>query len=201
MFDKKLKNYLVQTVTNVPVGLLPPTPIYAGFTLPTVAITNYTNISQTRVAGFELAWEQKFTALPRFLRGLSASANWAWVSSRGDIGRGYTSQLPSTAKNTVNASMFYEQGSLEVKLAGYFTSRVLFNPSLGTPFGAQDSYQDRRIVLDFGMQYWINQVVSLYFDAKNLTNDAMRYSDGSQNRPIQREFYGRTFLGGVNLKF
>ena len=201
LFDKELKNYIVQTVTNVPVGLLPPTPIYAGFSSPTVAITDYTNISQARAAGFELAWEQKFTALPGFLRGLGAGANWTWVSSRGDIGRGYTSQLPSTAKNTVNAGIFYEQGPLELKLAGYFTSRVLFNPSLGTPSGAQDSYQDRRILLDFGVQYRVTEVVGLYFDAKNLTNDAMRYSEGSQNRPIQREFYGRTLLGGVNLKF
>ncbi len=201
LFDKELTNYIVQTVTNVPVGQLPPTPIYAGFTSPTVTISNYTNISLARAAGFELAWEQKFTALPGFLRGLGSGANWTWVSSRGDIGRGYTSQLPSTAKNTANASIFYEQGPLEIKLAGYFTSRVLFNPSLGTPSGAQDSYQDRRILLDFGVQYRVNEVVGLYFDAKNLTNDAMRYSEGSQNRPIQREFYGRTFLGGVNLKF
>jgi outer membrane receptor protein involved in Fe transport len=123
------------------------------------------------------------------------------VSSRGDIGRGYVSQLPSTARNTANADLFYDYGPAEFKIAGYYTSRVLFSPSLGTPSGAQDSYQDRRLQLDLGGSYQVTDWANVYVNVKNLTNDPMRYSEGTQNRPIQREFYGTTYQGGVTLKF
>ncbi len=201
LFDKELKNYIVQTTTRVPVSSLPTSPIYSGFTSGIVSIDNYRNISQARAAGSEIAWEQRFTQLPGVLRGLGVGANWTWVSSRGDIGRGYVSQLPSTARNTANADLFYEYGPAEFKIAGYYTSRVLFSPSLAVLSGAQDVYQDRRILLDVGGSYQATDWANVYLNVKNLTNDPMRYSEGSQDRPIQREFYGTTYQAGVTLKF
>ena len=201
LFDKELRNYIVQTTTRIPVSELPPTPIYSGFTSGIVSITNYRNITQARAAGSEIAWEQRFTQLPGILRGLGVGANWTWVSSRGDIGRGYVSQLPSTARNTANADLFYDYGPAEFKIAGYYTSRVLFSPSLGAPSGAQDSYQDRRLLLDLGGSYQVTTWANIYVNVKNLTNDPMRFSEGAQNRPIQREFYGTTYQAGVTLKF
>lgn len=201
LFDKELRNYIVQTTTLIPVAQLPQTPIYSGFPGPIVAVSNYLNISQARAAGMEWTWEQKLTMLPGAFRGLGVGANWTWVSSRGDIGRGYTSQLPSTAKNTANADIFYSVGPLEIKLAGYYTSRVLFSPSLGTPSGAQDAYQDPRKLLDLGANYAASDHANVYLNVKNITNDAMRFSEGSQNRPIQREFYGTTYQAGITLKF
>jgi TonB-dependent receptor len=201
LFDKELKNYIVQTTTRIPVSALPPTPIYSGFTSGIVSIDNYRNINQARAAGSEIAWEQRLTQLPGLLRGLGVGANWTWVSSRGDIGRGYVSQLPSTARNTANADLFYDYGPVEFKIAGYYTSRVLFSPSLAALSGAQDVYQDRRILLDVGGSYQATAWANVYVNVKNLTNDPMRYSEGTQNRPIQREYYGTTYQAGVTLKF
>lgn len=201
LFDKELKNYIVQTTTRIAVSALPPTPIYSGFTSGIVSIDNYRNINQARAAGSEIAWEQRLTQLPGLLRGLGVGANWTWVSSRGDIGRGYVSQLPSTARNTANADLFYDYGPVEFKIAGYYTSRVLFSPSLAAPSGAQDVYQDRRILLDVGGSYQAAAWANVYVNVKNLTNDPMRYSEGTQNRPIQREYYGTTYQAGVTLKF
>ena len=201
LFDKELKNYIVRTTTRIPVSALPPTPIYSGFTSGIVSIDNYRNINQARAAGSEIAWEQRLTQLPGILRGLGVGANWTWVSSRGDIGRGYVSQLPSTARNTANADLFYDYGPVEFKIAGYYTSRVLFSPSLAVPSGAQDVYQDRRILLDVGGSYQATAWANVYVNVKNLTNDPMRYSEGTQNRPIQREYYGTTYQAGVTLKF
>jgi TonB-dependent receptor len=201
LFDKEMKNYIVQTTTRVPVSSLPASPLYNGFTSGIVSIDNYRNISQARAAGSEIAWEQRLTQLPGILRGLGVGANWTWMSSRGDIGRGYVSQLPSTARNTANADLFYDYGRVEFKIAGYYTSRVLFSPSLVVASGAQDAYQDRRILLDVGGSYQATDWANVYLNVKNLTNDPMRYSEGSQNRPIQREFYGATYQAGVTLKF
>ena len=47
------------------------------------------------------------------------------------------------------------------------------------------------------MTGWAN----VYVNVKNLTNDPMRYSEGTQNRSIQREYYGTAYQAGVTLKF
>ena len=42
----------------------------------------------------------------------------------------------------------------------------------------------------------------MYFNAKNLTNTALKFTEGSgPDRVIQREFYGTTFQIGANYKF
>ena len=41
---------------------------------------------------------------------------------------------------------------------------------------------------------------AVYFSAKNLTNQALRYYEGAPNRPIQREFYDVTLEAGVKLR-
>jgi TonB-dependent receptor len=199
LFDKELKNYIVADSTRIPVSELPQTPIYSGFPGPEVTVTGYTNISKARASGAEFTWEQKLTMLPGLLRGLGIGINYTYVDSRGDIGRGYSSELPSTAKHTANAELSYVYGPFELKLAGYYTSRVLFSPNLAVPSGAQDAYQDERKLLDLGTQYQFNKWAMFYFNVKNLTNDAMRYSEGRVDRPIQREFYGTTYQAGFTL--
>jgi TonB-dependent receptor len=199
LFDKELKNYIVADQSRIPVGDLPQNPIYSGFLGPEVTITSYSNIPKARASGLELAWEQRLTMLPGFLRGLGFGVNYTYVDSSGDIGRGYTSELPSTAKHTANAELTYNYGPFEFKLAGYYTSRVLFSPNLSVPSGAQDAYQDERKSLDLGSQYQINKWAMFYFNVKNLTDDPMRYSEGREDRPIQREFYGVTYQAGFTL--
>jgi len=54
--------------------------------------------------------------------------------------------------------------------------------------------------MDLGSSYTIMHNVKLYFDAKNLLNTALEFTEGtSQNRPIQREFYDITLLAGVRV--
>ena len=42
---------------------------------------------------------------------------------------------------------------------------------------------------------------TVYFNAKNLTNQPLRYYEGYVDRPIQREFYDITVEGGVRVHF
>ncbi|MBV8783009.1 MAG: TonB-dependent receptor [Gammaproteobacteria bacterium] len=201
VFDKELRNYIIQQDQHLnDASQLPPNPIYQGFTGP-VVITTFANIREARVTGLEFAWEQQFKELPGLWSGLGAGANWTWVRSRGDLRPGMVTDLPGTSRNTANAEIFYEYDGLSVKLAGYYTSRTLFTPTPGDPTGYTDSYQSERFILDFGSNYAFNKTTGLYFNVKNLTNNPMRYTEGPENRPIQREFYGVTLQAGVVLSF
>ena len=44
--------------------------------------------------------------------------------------------------------------------------------------------------MDFGSQYHVTDAFSVYFNAKNLTNTALKLTEGpGENRVIQREFF------------
>jgi outer membrane receptor protein involved in Fe transport len=64
-----------------------------------------------------------------------------------------------------------------------------------------DTIQDKRFTLDFGSSYAFNKTWKIYFNAKNLTNEPLRFYQGSPSFPIQREFYDVTYEAGVKVHF
>jgi len=115
-------------------------------------------------------------------------------------------QLPGTFEYTGNGAVFYEKGPVNLRLSMQYESKVLF--AVGSIAGttgyagiSNDAYQDKRVTLDFTGSYDFTKNVKLYWSAKNLTDAPLRFYEGSSNRPIQREFYGVTYEGGVKVKF
>jgi outer membrane receptor protein involved in Fe transport len=94
--------------------------------------------------------------------------------------------------------MSYEKDGLNLRLAGYYLSRSLFG--IGGASGL-DIFTEPRLSLDFGSSYSFNKNVSVYFNAKNLTNTPLTFSEGTSDRVTQREFYGATYQVGVNLTY
>ncbi len=41
----------------------------------------------------------------------------------------------------------------------------------------------------------------MYFNGKNLTNSPLRFYEGRNDRPIQREYYEYTLEAGVSVSF
>jgi hypothetical protein len=107
--------------------------------------------------------------------------------------------LPSTSKLTWNAAIFYERSPLEIRLAADYVGQNLF--AFGSVVGnSTDDYSSPRLTMDLGSSYTILRQVKLYFDAKNLLNTPLKFTEGpSESRPIQREFYDITLLAGVRV--
>jgi hypothetical protein len=121
------------------------------------------------------------------------------VDSRIQIRPGNYTALPSTAKNTGNAALFYERtGVFDARVGANYISRSIFAIGGGP---ATDIYSEARTSVDFGSRYFVIDSVSLYFNAKNLTNTALKYTEGQPGRPIQREFYEQTYQFGVTVTF
>lgn len=194
LFDKELSNYIDNVVTT---QTFPNSGLFAGFLGPARVIT-YANIPTARAYGFEANYEQRFKQLPGILGGLGAGFNWTWVDSNGDIRPGESAPLPSTSKNTLNAVVFYEQGGWAMRLAAYYVSRNLFGVGGSA---ATDIYSRARTAVDFGSSYHFTPALSVYFNAKNLSNTVLKFTEGTADRPIQREFYGRTFQAGMAFDF
>lgn len=189
LFDKEISNYIVAdntgSVTDPASGLL---------------LRSYTfaNARASYARGFEFNWEQRFTELPGFLSGFGAGANATFVDSRFFIRPGEHSELPSTSKQTWNATVFYEKYGLGLRLAAYSVSADLF--AIGAD-RSSDVYNAKRTSLDFGSTYKINGQLGVYFNIKNLLNTPHAFYEGTPDRPIQREFYSQDYLLGVRYDF
>ncbi len=171
--------------------------MFAGF-VGIAHVYSFANVGKSSARGLELNYEQRFTTLPGWLGGLGASANYTLVSSRFEIRPGETSTLPSTSRNTINAALFYEMGAWNLRLGMYTLSRNLW--AIGAS-AALDVYSERRTSFDFGGSYAFNKHVSLYLNAKNLSDTPLKFAEGTANRTIQREFYGPTYQAGVNFTY
>ena len=202
VFVKDIRDYIVQDAARL-------NGVYVGGgNLGTAHLYTFTNGHGVSLYGFETNLVKRFRDdLPGALGGLGVAANWTWVDSSYDVPvlvNGLSSAtrksiLPSTSRNTANAELLYEMYGLNVTIGGYYTSRNIF--SQGST-AALDQWTQDRVSVDFGAQYQVNEPLSVYFNAKNLTNTALKFTEGEgENRVIQREFYGITLQAGVNIKF
>jgi TonB-dependent receptor len=189
IFDKEFKNYIVPNQTGT--QNFPGQP-------QALRVFTFNNVDKSHARGAEFNWEQRFKMLPGILGGLGASANYTFVDSRIEIRPGEFSTLPSASKNTWNAAVFYEQYGLGLRLVGYSTSADLF--SIGSQKSA-DTWNAKRTSMDFGSTYAFAEHWTAYFNVKNLLDTPHAFYQGTTDRPIQREFYGQTYLAGVRFDY
>ena len=190
VFDKEISNYIVanelsnQTLPEF--GNIP------------LKFVTFTNAGHSHARGVELNWEKRFRNLPGIWGGLGAGLNYTYVDSKFEIRPGENSPLPSTSRNTWNATVFYEKYGLNMRLAAYSVSKDLFaigGDRTGDVFNAQ------RTSMDFGSSYAFIQHWTVYFNAKNLLDTPHKFYQGTSERTIQREFYGQTYQLGVRFDY
>jgi len=194
-FDKELSNYIAN---NISYATFPNSGLYAGLGGGLTQVVSYTNISNSYARGLELNYEQKLKEWAAAADGWGIGANYTFVNSKFEIRPGESSLLPSTSQRTANATVYYENNGLNLRIGAYYVSRNLFG--IGGD-ASSDVFCEPRFSVDFGGSYALNKQVSVYFNAKNMTNTPLVYSQGTADRVIQREFYGATYLTGVNLSF
>jgi TonB-dependent receptor len=192
LFYKDFKNYILLSQ-----AILPGYP-FPGLTNTITTVQSYSN-GPAHAGGFEAQYQQQLTFLPAPYDGFGYSGNVTLVDSRAQIHPGIYGLMPSTSKVTWNAAIFYERSPIEIRLAADYVGQNLF--SFGGVVGnSQDDYSSARLTMDLGSSYAITNHVKFYFDAKNLLNTTLEFTEGtSQNRPIQREFYDITLLAGVRV--
>ena len=194
LFGKKFENFILLSQQLVPSYNFP------GLVgVPTV-VDSFSN-GPAHAYGVEVQVQQQFLSLPAPLDGLGFGTNVTVVHSEARIHPGIRGPLPSTAELTSNAALFYERDPIEVRVAADYVGQNLFGfgPDLTNAF---DVYSSPRLTLDVGSSYAISHSVQIYFDAKNLLNTPLKFTEGtSESRPIQREFYDMTLLAGIRASF
>ncbi|HLY57151.1 MAG TPA: TonB-dependent receptor, partial [Stellaceae bacterium] len=190
LFDKELDNYIVPTTLflnnfnnsgNV------------------FMLNSFKNIGGAEAQGIELGYTQQFTFLPQPFDGLGFDGNYTYNHSRGQIRPGEFEPLPSTSPQNFNAALFYEEAPWTLRIASSFVSRNVF--SVGSTRDT-DIFSSPRMRVDFQGSYDVTDHITLSFDAKNLTNTPLEFTESEvASRPIQREFYDQTYLFSIRARY
>ena len=149
-----------------------------------------------------LRYQQQFTFLPGWLKGLAASANYTRLVTHGDYG-GTTyltsRELPSFIPYTANASLSWRYRKFSTRVLYNFTGEHITSYNATSP--ALNLYRQSNKTVNFGMAYQVRPALNLSLDVANLFNEPQVLYRGFKDR-TQRTLYNFvTITAGVNGRF
>ncbi|MFV8369876.1 TonB-dependent receptor [Flavobacterium sp. LB2R40] len=161
------------------------------------------NGDNVSVYGFEFAFQRQLDFLPgKFLKGFGVYANYTFTQSDAkgisdaDGNERTNVSLPGTAPHMINGSLFWENSTFSARASANFAADYL--DELGAS-EFQDSYYDKQFFLDMNVSYKLTKSLRIFAEANNITNQPLRYYQGTSNRTKQLEFYQARYNVGVKF--
>jgi TonB-dependent receptor len=171
------------------------------------------NGSGAHVSGLEIAYQQRFTALPGGLSGLGINANYAFTTSNteGVPGRTDTPALVGQAKNSYNIAPSYEYKRYSAHMgvsyngANVYAYQYINNAPAGSglnspgpingPWGDNYFYPHLQVDAQVGMR--LISGLHLELNGLNLNNEVFGFYNGSTQYMTQREYYKPTYSASL----
>lgn len=132
-------------------------------------ISTSINLGEGTIKGFEAGYTQFFDFLPGLWSGLGLQANYTHVDSKVEKTPGVFIPLPKLSKDSYNLIGLYEKGPVQARLAYNWRSEYLDQLNGSGVFGA-NQYAAPYSSLDASVSYQIDPILTLSFDAVNLSN-------------------------------
>ena len=154
--------------------------------------------------GAEIAIQRQLDFLPGALSNLGIYLNYTYVTSSADGIRNEDGEvrddldLPGTAENTLNASLSYEDAKFSARVSLNYTSDYIDEIGEDATF---DRYYDEQTFVDANAAYAITSKLRFFVEANNLTNQPLRYYQGSQDFTMQSEYYSIRMNAGLKFDF
>lgn len=160
------------------------------------------NARKGELYGVELNWQQQLSFLPGVLGGLGVFANYTYTKGSATFDAAYGGRsrfaLPGQSTHMWNASVFYERGPVNVRVA--YTKRSDYLDEINADNPALDLYWEGRGQLDVTGSVQLAKGINLFAEGKNLTNTpGVRYF-GERFRTYEYEKFGYTLFGGLRVK-
>src|SRR5467141_4708089 len=172
------------------------------------------NGRNAHITGVEFAWQQHFTFLSGLLSGVGVSANYSYTTSQakfpidpntGNPTRADSPALLRQAPNNWNFDTTYDKGPISARLGLTHNDRNIFaynfqdgaDGEIKGPNG--DVYYYPHTQVDAQVSYRIPHAhgVHAIVSMLNLNNEVFGFYQGSEQFPIQREYYSRTIAVGL----
>ena len=167
------------------------------------------NGEAARVTGVELAFQNQLRALPAPFDGLGLYANYtstvlclaplptdsdATLPERAEDNL----RLPGQARHVGNFAVWYEKGGFSARASLNFRGRALFEVA---DDAAEDIFLDANHQLDLTISQALTSNLRLFVNVLNLTDQPLRFYEGSPDRPIQEEYYSWWMSFGARVSY
>ena len=171
---------------------------YEGYSLSTSR-----NIGTAKIRGFEIRYEQQFTFLPGFWRGFGTFGNFSYTKAEGDFGGTFNKPtLENQRPKAANGGISYVGRGLQARLLANWEDTFFRTVSTN---GLTDVIADPRFIVDFKLQYRINQRYEFYLDVQNLTNTyvhtQLRNAGEFHNLKFYAQRMGTIYSTGLKMSF
>lgn len=158
------------------------------------------NGDDATITGAEVSFQRQLDFLPGFFKNFNIMANYTYLTSdangirNGDGEERTDVDLPGTAPNMFNGSVAYNGKKLNVRVSANFSDAYVDEVG-GNRW--EDRYYDEQFLLDFNASYAFSDVLRVYLDVNNITDQPLRYFQGIKSRTMQAEYYGRRITFGL----
>jgi TonB-dependent receptor len=165
-------------------------------------LTSTFNGENGRLYGVEFNFQQQFTFLPSPLDGLGFQGNVTFLDGDFDtqtVGGAQTKGIAfqGLSDTIANASLYYEKYGLSARVSYQWRSDWL--DTLGG-LGSGE-YRKGYENLDVSLRYAINDNLTVFADAANLTDALYVAYDGDISRPTEVEQIGSRYLFGIRFSY
>jgi len=170
--------------------------LYEGFTL-----TTSKNGGAARIEGYELAYQQQFTFLPGYFRGLGMFANYTRLTTEGDYGSTTprtTASVPGFVPKSANLGLSYSYSRFSLRGKWNYKSLALFSYSTNA---AALRYNPSLARIDLSARYKLTRNLDLYADVVNLTAELMIFQGPVPGRRDSISDYGRKVSFGISGRY
>ena len=158
-------------------------------------ISTSANGGSARYRGIEFSYQQQFTFLPGFLRGLGVNINYTRLETKGDYGGTVaTTQVAGFRPKTANFALSYQLNRFRFSAQANWVDTYLISVSTNA---ASITYESPRTFVSAKFNYRVSPRTSVYLNLDNITREPVnnRYTGFSDRTSIIRQLYPSVGFG------
>lgn len=164
-------------------------------------ITQPVNGPAANVYGLEIAWQHVFgeSGFGFSLNGTIVGTNKPYDQKNLSVSGFSVTGLADSA----NLMVFYDKDGFQARLAANWQDTYLDHfghIQNGSDFGTEPTFVNTSWNLDFSTSYDLDEHLTVYFQAKNLTNATYSTHGRYSNQVLDIVDYGRMMMAGVHFK-
>ncbi len=203
-FFKHITQFPTQGTTLITVPINDPSPRSTNFGKPMVFVdTIQVNGEAANVDGIEATWQQMLAYGFGFqINGTYAHTNKPFNPY--NIENGQTQFALPGIGNSANLIAFYQNYGFQARLAVQWQGRQFLQfgqEQNGSAFGSEPTFLEASTEVDFSSSYDINDHVSVFFEALNLSDTEYHTTGRFSNQLLNAVDYGRSYTVGARAKF
>ena len=158
-------------------------------------LTSTFNGASGKLYGVEFNYQQQFSFLPSLLDGFGFQGNLALLNGSFDTPTLSNIPFQGLSDTVLNTSLYYEKYGLSARVSYQWRSDWL--DTLGG-FGSGE-HRKGYDNLDASLRYAVNDRLTFFADASNLTNAVYLAYEDNESRPTEVEQIGRRYMFGVRF--